>query len=200
MRIDIYSDNICPWCYIGKKHLDQAVENLGLTGLDIRWHAYQLYPQIPADGVPRKEFMKARFGSGGGDAFKRIAEVGREAGIEFAFERNESIPNTLKSHRLLEYAATQSRQHETVELLMAAGFEKGQDLGSDEVLLSVAEAAGLDVEAVAAVLASDRFTEEVQQSLQHCNQGGITAGESQVADEIVVMIKRLLTEIEVYLR
>ncbi len=65
MRIDIYSDNICPWCYIGKRHLDTAARNLELDDLDIRWHAFQLYPQIPMDGVPRKEFMRARFGAGG---------------------------------------------------------------------------------------------------------------------------------------
>ena len=173
MRVDIYSDNICPWCYIGKKNLDQAVENLRLEQLEVRWHAFQLYPQIPAAGVSRKEFMRARFGSAGGDAFKRIAEVGREAGIEFAFDRLELIPSTFNSHRLLEYAATVGLQHTTVELLMAAGFEQGRDIGRTETLLEVAALAGLDVDAVAAMLASDRFAAEVNESLQWCAQAGI---------------------------
>lgn len=173
MRIDIYSDNICPWCFIGKRHLDAAIGNLGLTDLDIRWHAYQLYPQIPMDGVPRKEFMRARFGSGGGEAFKRIAEVGAEAGIQFAFERNAKIPNTLNSHRLVAYAASEGRQHQTIEALMSAGFEQGQDLGDRKVLLDVAAAAGLDVTAVGQMLASDAFADAVRASVEQCAAAGI---------------------------
>ena len=174
MHVDIYSDNICPWCYIGKKNFDRALANLQLEQVEVRWHAFQLYPQIPASGVPRKEFMRARFGSSGGDAFRRISEVGREAGIAFAFDRLELIPNTFDSHRLLEYAADQGRQHATVELLMAAGFERGQDIGSREVLLDVAASAGLNVEQSAGVLDSSRFAEAVNKSLQWCAQAGIS--------------------------
>ncbi|WP_279246659.1 DsbA family oxidoreductase [Candidatus Litorirhabdus singularis] len=173
MRIDIYSDNICPWCFIGKRHLDMAARNLGLTNLDTRWHAYQLYPQIPMDGVPRKEFMRARFGAGGGDAFKRIAAVGVEAGIAFAFERNETIPNTLNSHRLVAYAASEGKQHQTIEALMSAGFERGQDIGSPQVLLDVAAAADLDVTAVEQMLASGAYTDEVRTSVDECAAAGI---------------------------
>jgi predicted DsbA family dithiol-disulfide isomerase len=174
MQVDIYSDNICPWCYIGKKNLDRALANLQLEDVELRWHAFQLYPQIPAGGIPRKEFMRARFGSGGGDAFKRISEVGREAGIAFAFDKLNLIPNTFDSHRLLEYAAVEGVQHNTVELLMAAGFEQGQDIGSREVLLQVAVAAGLDAEETADVLNSPRFVDEVNDSLQWCAQAGIS--------------------------
>jgi predicted DsbA family dithiol-disulfide isomerase len=174
MQVDIYSDNICPWCFIGKRNFDQALANLRMEAVAVRWHAFQLYPQIPAGGVPRKQFLQARFGSGGGDAFRRISEIGRQAGIEFAFDRLELIPNTFDSHRLLEYAATQGRQHATVELLMSAGFEQGRDIGSREVLLQVAEAAGLDTAATALVLGSTRFADEVNDSLQWCLQAGIS--------------------------
>jgi predicted DsbA family dithiol-disulfide isomerase len=173
MRIDIYSDNICPWCFIGKRHLDAATRNLGITDLDVRWHAYQLYPQIPMDGVPRKEFMQARFGSSGGEAFKRIAQVGAEAGIQFAFERSETIPNTLNSHRLAEYAASEGKQHQAIEALMIAGFERGQDLGDRQVLLDVAAAADLDVTAVGQVLASDAYADIVRASVAECAAAGI---------------------------
>lgn len=176
MQVDIYSDNICPWCYIGKKNFDQALASLQLPSVEVRWHPFQLYPQIPAAGVPRKEFMRARFGSGsgGGEAFKRITEVGREAGIEFAFDALELIPNTFDSHRLLEYAAQQGVQHTAVELLMAAGFEQGQDIGKRETLLDVATAAGMDAAEVARVLNSNRYCDEVNASLQWCAQAGIS--------------------------
>jgi predicted DsbA family dithiol-disulfide isomerase len=174
VRIDIYSDNICPWCYIGKKNLDQAMANLDLESVEIRWHAFQLYPQIPAGGVPRREFMRARFGSGGGAAFARITEAGREVGIAFAFDKQETIPNTFDSHRLLEYAADRGMQHATVELLMAAGFEQGRDIGNRQVLLEIAVEAGLDREETSAVLNSPRYVEEVNESLQWCQQSGIS--------------------------
>lgn len=174
MQVDIYSDNICPWCYIGKKNFDRAVARLGLETVQPRWHAFQLYPQIPAGGVPRREFMRARFGAGGGDAFSRITAAGLEAGIRFDFDRLETIPNTFDSHRLLEYAAREGRQHETVEALMAAGFEQGEDIGSRPVLLRVAELAGLDVEGAGEALESGRFVEEVNDSLQWCAQAGIS--------------------------
>jgi predicted DsbA family dithiol-disulfide isomerase len=174
MKIDIYSDNICPWCYIGKKNLDQALAKLGLDSQGVRWHAFQLYPQIPAGGVPRKEFMRARFGEGGGNAFRRIVDVGRDAGIEFAFERQERIPNTFDSHRLLEYAADQGVQHQTVELLMSAGFEQGRDIGDRDVLIEVATSAGLDAGDTADILSSPRYCDEVNASLQWCLQAGIT--------------------------
>ena len=95
MKVEIVSDNICPWCFIGKHNFDQAVGNLGLEDIQVQWKAYQLYPQLPPEGVPRKAFMRARFGDGGGDAFKRIAAVGKEAGIAFEFGKLETIPNTL---------------------------------------------------------------------------------------------------------
>jgi predicted DsbA family dithiol-disulfide isomerase len=174
VHIDIYSDNICPWCYIGKKNLDKALADLALESLEVRWHAFQLYPQIPAGGVPRKEFMRARFGSSGGSAFERIREVGQEAGIAFAFDKLDIIPNTFDSHRLLEYAAEQGVQHATVELLMAAGFEQGRDIGSRDVLLEIAASAGLDAEETRAVLNSPRFVDEVNESLQWCAQAGIS--------------------------
>ncbi len=174
MHIDIYSDTICPWCYIGKKNLDRALATLQLAGVSLRWRAFQLYPQIPAGGVPRREFLRARFGGSGGGAFERIAEVGREAGIAFAFDKLQTIPNTFDSHRLLEYAADRGVQHAAAELLMSAGFEQGRDIGSRDVLLEIAAAAGLDVEEAEAVLNSPRYVDEVNDSLQWCMQAGIS--------------------------
>ena len=174
MRIDIYSDNICPWCYIGKRHLDVAIQELGMTGVELRWHAYQLYPQIPRGGVPRDEFLRARFGESAGAGFSRVREAGAASGINFNFEGLEVIPNTFDSHRLVAYAATENKQHETIEVLMEAGFERGLDIGRREVLADVAAKVGLDEAAVATCLAGNDFEEEVNESLQWCLQAGIT--------------------------
>ncbi len=175
MNIDIYSDNICPWCFIGKKHLDQAIEELGRADIELRWHPYQLYPQIPMAGIEREAFMRARFGeSRAGDAFKRIVDIGKEAGIEFDFKARARIPNTFNSHRLLEYAAEQGVQHQVVEALMAAGFEQGKDIGDSDVLVETAEFCGLDGTKVRAVLESPRYREEVHESLQYCMNAGIS--------------------------
>lgn len=175
MRIDIYSDNICPWCYIGKKHLDQAVKELGREDIEVRWHPYQLYPQIPADGVDREEFMRARFGeSRGGEAFERIKDIGAKAGIAFDFKARQRIPNTFNSHRLLEYAADQGVQHDVVEALMSASFEQGSDIGDRAVLIEIAESAGLDGAAVGEMLSSEAYREEVHEGLQWCLNAGIS--------------------------
>jgi predicted DsbA family dithiol-disulfide isomerase len=180
MKIDVYSDNICPWCYIGKKHLDQAIAELGREDIEVRWHPYQLYPQIPPDGVDRKEFMRARFGDNegkdgkGGGAFKRIEHIGEKAGIKFDFKARERIPNTLNSHRLLEYGAEQGVQHEMVEVMMSAGFEQGRDLGDINVLAEIAVEVGLDADATLAMLKSPAYREEVHEGLQWCLNAGIT--------------------------
>jgi predicted DsbA family dithiol-disulfide isomerase len=174
MEIHIYTDTICPRCYIGNRHLDAALQNLGDPVVDIRWHAYQLYPDIPRGGVPRREFMRARFGERAGSGAGRIQEAGRAAGIEFAFDRLEKIPNTFDSHRLLEFAAEQGRQHQAVESLFEAGFENGQDIGEINVLLGVAQAADLDVVAARRALTEGSYTAEVDASLMWCQQSGIT--------------------------
>ncbi len=175
MRIDVYSDNICPWCYIGKKHLDQAIEDLGREDIEVRWHPYQLYPQIPPEGVDRESFMRARFGeSRGGEAFQRIVDIGSEAGIAFDFKARQTIPNTFNSHRLLEYAADQGVQHEAVEALMSASFERGSDIGDSEVLIEIAVYVGLDADEVRAMLPSPDYREEVHEGLQWCLNAGIS--------------------------
>ncbi len=171
MQIDIVSDTVCPWCFIGKRKLERALELRPDTTFDIRWRAYRLDPTIPREGVDRKAYMKAKFGdspraSAMGDA---IRAAGESVNIAFAFDRIEKRPDTIDSHRLIRWAASAGKQTEIVERLFAAYFEKGRDIGDRDVLLSVAADVGMDTDLVGELLAgdSDRDLIEQEDALAH---------------------------------
>jgi predicted DsbA family dithiol-disulfide isomerase len=166
MLIEIFSDVVCPWCYIGKRRLDAVLAGWPDHGIEIRWRAFQLYPMLPLDGVPRDEFMRARFGAGAevGRIYTRILEEAAPLGLELEFERIRRAPNTLRAHRLLAWAGEQSgaadadaeaggAQHRLAEALFRAYFTAGRDLCDPEVLADAAAAAGFErkeaVEAIA---------------------------------------------------
>lgn len=140
MRIDIFSDTVCPWCFIGKRHLERALLETGITDADICWHAFQLNPDMPAGGRDRKSYLLEKFGPDVGQRIhSRLQEAGRAAGIEFQFERIARSPNTLDSHRLIRLAASRGRQNAAVEALFHAYFIEGQDIGDKQVLVAIAE-------------------------------------------------------------
>ncbi len=146
MQIDVISDTVCPWCYIGKRRLARALEMRPEIEFDIQWRPYQLDPNVPREGVDRAAYMKAKFGEGPrvsamGDALK--AEGLRE-GIPFAFDKIERRPNTLDSHRLIRWAAAAGIQDTVVERLFAAYFLEGRDIGDPAVLEFLAADAGMD--------------------------------------------------------
>ncbi len=142
--IEIASDVICPWCYIGKRRLEKALALLdGEVKPDIRWLPFQLNPDMPASGMPRAEYRKAKFGSleRGRQLDARVAAEGRGEGIEFAFERIERTPNTAAAHQLIDLAQSQGKGREVVDALFHAYFEEARDIGSAEVLQSIAMSA-----------------------------------------------------------
>jgi len=145
MRIDVFSDVVCPWCFIGKRRLDAALAAAGITDAEVHWRAFQLNPDIPSGGLDRLEYMRRKFG---GDAsLKRIHErvdaAGASAGIAFQWDRIQRSPNTLDAHRLLQLAASQNRQSVVKEALFRAYFLEGRDVGDHAVLAAVAVEAGL---------------------------------------------------------
>ena len=156
MRLDIYSDTICPWCYVGKRRLERALAPRPPPGLSIRWRAFQLNPGMPAEGMDRQEYLEVKFG--GPERAARIYEAVRQAGagegIDFAFERMTRTPNTFESHRLLRHAHEMGRQGALLEVLFQAYFHEGADVGARAVLLACAERAGLDLAAAETFLAS----------------------------------------------
>ncbi|MSP84136.1 MAG: DsbA family oxidoreductase [Alphaproteobacteria bacterium] len=154
MRIDIFSDVICPWCFIGKRRLERALADRPRP-VDIRWRAFLLNRDMPPEGMERQEYLTLKFG---GDAKARdlygsIEQVGAGEGIPFAFDCIRRTPNTIQAHRVVHFAGEVGQQDAVVEALFRAYFLDGRDLSDDRVLSTVATEAGLDEVAVSAMLA-----------------------------------------------
>ncbi len=158
-RIDVISDAICPWCWIGKRQLEAALARLGQP-FTVHWRPYQLNPDMPAEGVDRPAYRAAKFGSleRSQEADARVAEAGRAVGLDFRHERMLRTPNTIKAHRLIRWAGP--HQDAMVEALFQAYFHDGQDIGDDATLAALAAGAGL--EGAAAFLASVAEDAEVR--------------------------------------
>lgn len=173
--VDIVSDTICPWCYIGKRRFERALAASGRSDVAISWRPFQLNPDMPAEGMTRDDYVRAKFG--GGDRprqiYQAIAESGREAGIEFQFSRIKRTPNTVLSHRLLYWSAKNEHQDETVGELFKAYFEEGLDIGDLDVLVQCAGRAGLDMQLARRFLQSDEGRQEVVASDVYARRLGI---------------------------
>jgi predicted DsbA family dithiol-disulfide isomerase len=173
--VDIVSDTICPWCYIGKRRFERALTLSGRNDVAISWRPFQLNPDMPAEGMTRDDYVRAKFG--GGDRprqiYQAIAESGREAGIEFQFSRIRRTPNTVLSHRLVHWSARNERQDEVVGELFKAYFEDGLDIGDLKILVECATRAGLDAELTRRFLQSDDGRQEVVASDVYARRLGI---------------------------
>ena len=174
MRIDVFSNSVCPWCYIGKRRLEQALAQADIGPADIHWRAFQLNPDLPPEGRDRHEYLEAKFG--GAEAVRaiqaRIQESGRSAGIEFQFDKIARSPNTLNAHRLIRLAETQNRAAGMVETLFHGYFVEGRDIGSPETLAELAHSAGVAGD-IRAWLAGDAQRAAVLDDLQTAHNLGI---------------------------
>jgi len=165
MRIDVFSDVVCPWCFVGKRRLEQALAEGRLTDAVIHWHAFQLNPDLPPEGVDRRQYLEAKFGPGAVERIHaRLDEAGRSAGIEFHFDAIGRSPNTFDAHRLLWLAAPQGKQGALKEALLKAYFMEGRDVGDRAVLADIAAQVRLDGE-VSTWLASGAGVREVREDL-----------------------------------
>lgn len=148
IEIDIYSDVVCPWCYVGKRRLERALAQLDGAPIRMTWRPFQLNPTMPKEGMERISYLEAKFGSL--DTFRRLEEhlltAGAAEQIPFAFDKIVRTPNTFLAHRLIWYAERQACQDVLVESLFKGYFEEGADIGSVSVLTRLAEPAGLDAE------------------------------------------------------
>lgn len=165
MTIDVVSDVVCPWCYIGKRRLEAALAKGERAQPEIRWHPFQLNPDIPAEGVDRRSYLEAKFGGPqrAREIYARVEAAGREAGIPFAFERIERQPNTVDAHRLIAWAQAVAleRADGLVERLFKAYFTEGVDIGALPELARLAGEAGYDAAGALAYLESDAGRAEV---------------------------------------
>jgi len=160
--IDVVSDVVCPWCYIGKRKLEAALGELrrqdAAAEPSVRWHPFQLNPDLPPQGIPRKTYLHAKFGGArAAEVYARVKAVGAEVGIAFDFDRIDIQPNTLAAHRLIAWAQERVNARLTsdlVERLFQAYFMQGRAIGEPDELAQIASEAGLDPAAARAMLAS----------------------------------------------
>lgn len=173
--VDIVSDTICPWCYIGKRRFERALTMSGRSDIAVAWRPFQLNPDMPPEGMTRDDYVRAKFG--GGDRprqiYQAIADSGREAGIEFQFARIRRTPNTVLSHRLVHWGAKNELQDEVVAELFKAYFELGLDIGDLETLVECASRAGIEQHSARRYLISDEGRHEVVASDVHARRLGI---------------------------
>ena len=176
MRLDIYSDTICPWCFIGKRRLERALAARPQPGLSIQWRAFQLNPGMPPEGMDRRYYLEAKFGGveRAGRIYEMVRAAGASEGIRFAFDKIARTPSTLDSHRLIRFAAAAERQASMLEAVFRAYFLDGRDIGSKEVLVDLAQESGVDAEAAARYLDSETDLETVLSEDRIARRLGIT--------------------------
>jgi predicted DsbA family dithiol-disulfide isomerase len=177
LHVDVISDVICPWCYIGKRRLEKAVAALDRQ-VKVRWLPFQLNPTMPKEGVSRREYRTMKFGSWERslELDARVVEVGKAEGIDFAFDKIEGTPNTLDAHRLIWLADEEGVQDAVVEALFRAYFTEGRDISQRQTLLDVVADAGLDWTKAEAVLNSADGQEAIKEAnelIRRCRVDGV---------------------------
>ena len=175
VTIDVVADVVCPWCFVGRKRLEEALAQATDIDAEIRWRPFQLDATIPKGGISRKDYMERKFGPDRAESMhERLEEVGYEAGIPFAFDKIERSPNTLDAHRLLHWAQTVGTQDAVDEELFRGYFVEGKDIGDPDVLADIASRHGLDREVVKRLLAGNADEAEVQSEIEAAQRIGVT--------------------------
>jgi predicted DsbA family dithiol-disulfide isomerase len=174
ITIDVVSDVVCPWCFVGKRRLEAALKQEG--GVLVRWRPYQLDATIPAEGLDRKAYMSAKFRDEGkiADIHSRLTALGAEAGIAFDFANIKRSPNTLDAHRLIRFADEAGVADAVVERLFTDYFERGRDIGDREVLIAAGRDCGLDAEALRTRLETEDGKAETRQEIAAAQKLGVS--------------------------
>ena len=173
--IDVVSDVVCPWCYLGKRRLERALRLLPEGGMATAWRPFRLDPTIPPGGIARETYLTRKFGSVAAvaDSHRRLTDLGRDEGIDFRFDLIARSPNTVDAHRLIRWAETVGRQDAMVERLFRAYFSEGLDVGDTEVLVGLAGEVGLG-DGVAERLAGDDDRAEVAGEIENAYRIGVS--------------------------
>ncbi len=178
ISVDVVSDVVCPWCYVGQKRLDRAIAAIPEVDVVVHWRPYQLDPTIPQGGVDRQQYMLAKFGDPARitQIHKRLVDLGAAEGIAFSFDAIRVAPNTLDAHRVIRWAGTAGDgvQDRLVRRLFRLNFEEGADLGDHAVLVDAAAAAGMDASVVRTLLPSGADVDAVQAEIATASRMGIT--------------------------
>ena len=175
LTVDVVSDVVCPWCFIGKRRLENALAMAPDLDIDLRWRPFQLDSTIPPGGISRQEYVDRKFGpERAAEIYDRVRSVGAEAGIPFAFEKISRSPNTLDSHRLLRWALDAGCQDLLKERLLRLYFIEGADIGDHDVLAKAACDCGMNAEDVRRRLGSDEDVESVRAEIDHVQKLGVS--------------------------
>jgi len=175
MKIDVFQDTVCPWCRIGKQHLQMALAQWDGEPVDVHYHAFFLNDQIPPEGYEFRPYMEGRYnGRVGLDTlFDRPREAGKQVGLEFNFDRIQRAPNSARSHQLIALAPDDKKEA-IIDFIYAAYFEYGRDIGDLDVLVDLAAEAGLDVETVREQLEDNAGLSAVMNDVQGAREAGIS--------------------------
>lgn len=184
VKLDILSDPICPWCYIGKTNLDKALSQVPDHPFVIEWHPFQLNPDMPVEGMDRRAYLEGKFGGKDGavKAYAPVVEHAQTAGLTINFDAMERTPNTLNAHRLIHWAGIEQKQTEAVDALFKAYFVDGRDIGDDEVLGDIADSIGMDAAVVQKLLKTDNDIEETKSRDAHSRKMGVTSVPTFIVD------------------
>lgn len=184
VKLDILSDPICPWCYIGKANLARALAARPAHPFQIEWHPFQLNPDTPPEGHDREAYLAARIGDPERLAAMNAAlrEAAAVAGLDFDPGKAKRIPNTLDAHRLIHWAGLEGLQDEAVSALFEANFVHGHDISDHDVLVDIAQAIGMDPAVVRRLLASDADADDIRARDAHSRSRGVTGVPTFIID------------------
>jgi len=167
-RLEIISDPICPWCYIGKSKLEKALA-------DITWRPFQLNPDMPPEGMDRRTYLESKFGKDRAtDVYAQIEKAATDAGLEVDFSRMKRTPNTVDAHRVIRWAKTSDHQGDLVSALFERYFKLGEDISDHAVLVDAARQVGMDGDVVARLLQGDADRDEVLREDREAREMGVS--------------------------
>ncbi len=177
IRLDIFSDPVCPWCLVGKANLDRALESHPEHPFAIQWHPFQLNPTMPMEGVDKVTYLEERFGGSGKLAAinARLKEFAANAGVDLNPETPKRIPNTLNAHRLIHWAGLEGLQSLVVSALFRAYWKEGRDIGNLPVLADIAAGCGMDRDVTFRLLQSDADTDDIMARDADARAKGVSA-------------------------
>ena len=186
LRVEVVSDAICPWCWVAKRRLASALSQLIGVAASVTWLPFELNPGMPVDGMDRRAYRSAKFGSWrrSQELDAQVAAAALSDGLEFRHDRIERTPNTIAAHRLAWLARGFGRQDEVVEALFSAYFHEGRDIGDEAVLVEIGVAAGIDRAAVTAMYDGDDGRAEVEAELRRAAGLPVTAVPTVLVDGV----------------
>lgn len=173
IALEIYSDPVCPWCYIGKVALERAMEARPDHPFAVTWHPFMLNPDMPADGMDRAEYLEMKFGADLVTAYRPVVDRAEALGLELDLPAIKRQPNTLAAHALIHWAGLEGKQNAAVSGLFRAYFQQGRDIGARDVLLEIAKSIGMDTDLTARLLDAGADRDAVVQADRTARARGI---------------------------